>query len=417
MIQESEVLRTNKTKAAYVWLWAMIYFICLFFRDYFSVNINKYIFVLFTLFCVMTMDVKQVFYLLCFLMPLYVGLPGNYMTLIFLFKILLDYKKIDLSIQGVFSVFAISVFIFIQNILTGYTGIANMMFIPGIILILLLFSHQANFEKKQMAFFFSFGVACLGAIMLLSTLQVYDFSELLSVSFRLGAIDYTNENVMSVNVDPNYYGLFTIAAVSIAFPYINDKSLKRRERLFIFIATILSVMVGIIGLSRAFLLMLLVWVVLYALSRNRVKSVFFTLLVVAAVIVLLFLLIPESIQAVMDRFSSGDMEGGNGRMRLIIEFFHSWTDSAVSLFFGVGMYVCNVHCMPLQFVYGGGIVLTALMCVFIHSLRKGFKSKKRRSMGEWLPMLVTFVMASTVPIAGLLNFMFPIVIIGLYLKN
>lgn len=414
--KEENRIKTNKKNLS-VFFWSIIFSVFLLLRDSYSLNINKYIFVMIIILCSVIINPKQLIYLYCFLFPLYVGLPGNYMTLIFLFRLIFEYKKMHFKITSTFFAAAISIFIFLQNYITGYMSITNMMFIPGVILVLILFSYQVNLCRKAIILFYSLGVAVLGLIMLISTLQVYEFSSLLSVSFRLGtsSVDYVSSNVMNVSIDPNFYGLFVIAAIATGIPLVRSKAMLRTDKMLLLSALIISTTVGLVGLSRAFMLVLAIWMLLYLLMQKRIEGFIVVLSAIIIGTVLLFKFMPVVMNTIIDRFKDSDMATANNRLPIIQEHFELWTKNLFFILFGTGLFSNNVHNMPLQFLFGGGIILFALMLGFTISLTR-HESRLNFTMEKWLPMIVTLAMVSTVPAAGLLNFMFPVIIVGLNQK-
>lgn len=395
---------------------AIVFFFLLLMRDTYSIGINKYIFLGITCMCAVFMKINQLIYLFCFLFPVYVGLPGNYMTLVLIVRLLFEIQRFKLS-SLLLSV-AVAGYVFVQNMVTGYTGIVPMMFIPGVIVVLFLFTYKQKLDPFQMILMYSAGVASLGLIMLLSTLRVYDFADLLSVSFRLGSgnVDYVSEGVMNVSMDPNFYGMFSIASISMAFPLLLQPKTKPITKLSLGAFVLIQLIVCLIGLSRAFIIVFVAWAFLYLLSQKKLKSMLVSFVVIVGMVLFLINFMPTVIETVLARFKTSDMATGNNRTTLIIKFFEQWSSSARTILFGVGMYNCNVHCMPLQFFFGGGVILFVLVTAMVLSYAE-VKGRISRKWYNFLPFAVTFISMCTVPAAGLLNYMFPLVLTGLSACN
>lgn len=392
-------------------LWGIVFFLLLLMRDVYNVGINKYIFLAIICLCAVCMNIKHLIYLFCFLFPLYVGLPGNYMTLVLIARLILETRQF--SVASITLSAAIAVYMFIQNVITGYIGIVPMMFIAGVALVLLLFTYKRNLEPLPMILMFSAGVAALGFIMLSRALKVYDLSDLMSTSFRLGtsSLDYLNEGVMIVSVDPNFYGMFSITSISMSFPLVFQPKTKLITKVCVALFVFIQLIVCLVGLSRAFIIVFVTWILLYLLSQKNFKGAIIALITIITVISLLFILIPNVIETALARFEESDMATGNGRITLVQKYMDEWSSSIITLLFGVGMYNCNVHCMPLQFLFGGGLV----MFVLVVGLFLSYKTVKqtKSTLYSLLPFIVTFIMMCTVPAAGLLNYMFPLVFVGL----
>lgn len=396
-------------------IWCIIFFLLLFMRDTYSVGINKYVFLAITCMCAVTMKTNQLVYLFCFLFPLYVGLPGNYMTLVLIIRLIFDVHKFKAS--SLFLSMLLSGTVLLQNIATDHTGIVPMMFIPGIILILMLYTYKNNLDRITMIIMYTAGVAALGFIMLSSTLRVYELSDLMSTSFRLGSsnVDYVAEGIMNVSVDPNFYGLFSIASISLAFPLAFDKKNKLSVRLCLTIFVFMQLIVCLIGLSRAFILVFVAWILMYLLLQKNLKGTLVAAVVIAIIVVLLINFMPDVFVTVLARFEDSDMATGNGRITLIQEHWEEWSSSIITMLFGVGLFNCNVHCMPLQFVFGGGIIMFIMVVLLFLTYRHNNLPKK--TLFDNIPFVVTFIMICTVPAATLLNFMFPLVLVDLCSYN
>jgi hypothetical protein len=324
-------------------------------------------------------------------------------------RFLADLKNFRFKTTSFMLILGICCFILIQNIATGYTGIVPMMLVVGMVVILCLFSYRGELNKTMLVLMFSAGVAAVGYIMLTATLQIYEWGDLLTSTQRLGAgtTNYVDSKIMNVSIDPNVYGTFAIPALATAVPLVLEKEGKASTRFFLLVFSLVSLLVCIAGLSRTAFLVLVLWSVLFVVLRRSIKGAF----LVAAVIGLVIIAVPDVLDAIFSRLEESDMASANGRTNLIKRFFVAWLENPITLLFGVGLYNCNVHCMPLQFLFGGGIVLFSLVAAAAISFVK--KSGRRYSLDRGLPFLVTLIMFMTVPAAGLLNFMFPLVYLGL----
>ncbi|MBQ9805132.1 MAG: hypothetical protein IJW49_01290 [Clostridia bacterium] len=386
-------------------------------RDVNGTAINKYIFVAIALAGAVVLPLEKFTYLMCFFFPLYVGLPGNYITLIYLAKFIPKLPQLKLRGGNLLAALAVSMFTLLQNMFFGQMGLVQMMVIPGVFLILLLFSDLVEFNSSKLALFFALGTAAVGLIMLFATLNEYDMTDLLNLSTRLGATntEYTDEEIMNVSIDPNYFGMFALTVISTAIPLLFRKKTSKATKLLLLASTVACIAVALIGLSRTFLLVLFVWIVLYLLSQRNFKSLILTvvLIVIGAFLVTTFL--PDVWDTLLARFKDADMATANNRTEIIRKFLPMWLENLGSAMFGVGMFNCNVHCMPLQYLFGGGLVLSGFMLAFAFTLFNG--SNRRHTFAEYLPMLTVVALSFTLPMANLLNFMFPIVYAGLYIKH
>ena len=413
------VKKQSSNKYWPLYTYAVIFSVLLFVRDYGGIGINKYLFVALTLFAVCTLDIKKTLCLFCFLMPLYVGLPGNYMTFVFFGRFLLEWKYFKFPSVMFLSALAACTFMCIQNVMQGMTTIGHMATIPGIIMVLFLFCYDGELDKNRMILMFSVGVAVMGLIMLLAALNKFSLQDLMSDASRFGReAEYLNENKeMFVSVDPNYYGLFTISAISVSFPLL-FKKLNKGQKPILIISLLSCLSVALIGLSRAFILVLLLWALFALFTQVKLKNVFISIFVFVAIFVIAIAVFPDVFENILRRFTATDVAGGNGRGPLINKFLGEWSETILTLIFGVGMYECNVHCMPLQVIFGGGLVYTVIMALFFIALLHSTSTPgTKKKLMDYVPVILTFIMTCTVPIATSLTFMFPFIIAMFVIKN
>ncbi len=380
-------------------------------RDAYSININKYLFVAIAAFGAIALSMERFTYFMFFLFPLYFGLPGNYITILFLGRLLLDHKKLKLKGNNLCLAIFVCLFMLIQNTAKGYTEIVHIMFLLNVIIITLLFAYRTSWDSSSILFLYSFGVAMLGLIMLISTLQVYEFNELMSSSLRLGDAMYTTDsNVMHVSVDPNYYGAYTISALAMSMPFLQKKGASILSKVLLIVILLTSLAVSLIGLSRSFVLALVLWLLLYLISQKKFKNIFIILIVVAIVAVIITQVMPNVLESILRRFNESNVATANGRTDQIGDYYNGWMESLATMLFGIGMFDCEIHCTPLQFLFGGGIVLFELVIAFALTLKPQLVYYKKPFYETHLPIIVTFVMMLTIPAATLINSIFPLVI-------
>lgn len=390
-------------------------------RDIGGFAVNKYLFLLITAVTVFALPIDNVMYFIAFVMPLYVGLPGNYMTLIFLARFLLDYRKLRIKCTTfIFCILAGS-YVLMQSFITNHTAISELMFFPGMILVMFMFSVDVKIDKSKLILSYAVGVVALGLIMLIHTLQFCDVVDLLTSTNRLGSILRAQKTEMVINVDPNYYGLFCIALISLGIKILNDnsgKSVDKKSKAFMILLMGICVIIGLIGLSRAFVLVMVAWLLLYLLSvkNMRVFLVSASAFLIAVLLVINF--IPDVWEAINDRFNDSTMATGNGRTELIAEFHEAWSAKFSTILFGVGIFDCDVHCMPLQILYGGGLAFGILFVLYMITL---LKSGNPRNYGgvlqKYLPLTVTLIMSCSVPALALINIMYPIILVELCMNQ
>ena len=69
-------------------------------RDLGGVSVNKYLYLALVAIATFLLPIEKVVYLISFLMPLYVGMPGNYMTIVFLVRFLPEIKSLKVNARN-----------------------------------------------------------------------------------------------------------------------------------------------------------------------------------------------------------------------------------------------------------------------------------------------------------------------------
>lgn len=383
-------------------------------RDIGEVNVNKYFFLVFLGIMCFLIPIEDVTCLIAFLMPLYVGLPGNYITMILLARFLFENAKLRIRLSTLFCCVLAGLFAVADAFRTGNLGISQLMFFPGMILVMFMFSLKVQVEKSKFVLSYIMGVATLGIIMFIATLQLCTFEEMLTVpNMRIGfPLWNAKYGAIILNVDPNFYGLFCITSISAGMPVLIEQRNKRSITLGIIIGLGVCLAIALIGLSRSFFISLILWVFIYFLSIKNIKPLLIFLIVILSVVLLLEVFGSNVLDALFGRFNDSSMEGGNGRTDLIVKCGRLWMKNPFTILFGMGIFNCNVHCMPLQILFGGGFVFTILYLAFIFSLMKYRKVHMvSEILQRYIPIITALIMASSIPGLALVNIVFPIMFV------
>lgn len=380
-------------------------------RDARGMYVNKWIFLMVLAPALLFMSERNMKILWAFIMPLYVGLPGNYLTLTITARFALNYiaRGLKFTEPGLFALALLTaMYILMQNMLYGITSIFRNVFVVELMIAYAVFCCDTKPYFASMYTAYAMGVAAVGVIMLAYTLQVYGIQELFSAANRLGST--ARADTMTVIIDPNYYGVHAIASVSIGWLLLQKKKTTLFRKIWIIAAMSVALLVACIGLSRSFILALAGWVMLVILSTKKLSRKVLFIGICACVAIVVINLIPGAVDAIVERFQGDDMEGGNGRVEKILLYGNEWLSSPAKFLFGVGFAECVAHCMQAQYFFGLGIVgsglFAAMGCWYwirARQLRCG-----RPSFDCAIPAISVQIMAATVPIAQSLTFMMPV---------
>lgn len=390
--------------------------ILLYYRDVMGGTVNKYIFCVAIIPYIFIADIDNALILWGFIMPLQVGLPGNILLPCFLFRMII--QKIHAHKVIYVKEFCCTVFLmcfmFFQNIIYGFLSIYNMMCIIELLLVYMVMFRDDKSIIPLVIIGYSLGVALTGTIMLLATLKKVGIINLLNTATRLG--DYQYSEGMSINIDPNFYGLFAITVLSANWLLVHANIYTRIQNILAYISVFISLAISLIGLSRGFIIGLALWAVMTICLEKRIDRKARALLFVISTVIVAFLFFPEVINAALNRFMDADAFTGNGRVGLMQIYGDEWKQSFHSILFGIGLFVSEAHCMQAQFLFGIGLVGTIPLFML------GFWYWRYSHLGEKIqgntlvPIIIVQVVAGLLPTARSLTNMMPVVVSLLVLQ-
>ena len=414
---------TKRTQDTGLMIFATV-FVCvgLILRDVVGININKYLFLLVVAVPIFTLTTNRFLTFTSLIIPLYVGLPGNYISICILLRLLYEFLagRIRYDFLAFFLSIVAAAFLFLQNIFYNYIEIYYMMgALDFLILLLLSYAILQHNETENAIVAFLVGVAATGSIMLINTLQYYDIQDLMNSATRLGdtnKIYMNSESGMVVTIDPNFYGMNVIAAASAGINLLFTVKTTRTKKVVVIGLSGAALIFALIGISRAFVLVLVLWGILLIMAQGKAKN-FLTALIVAIVFMAIFYaFFPTVIEGILNRFAEADVAGGNGRINLINKYYKMWVENIGTMLFGIGLYNCHTHSTPFLYLFGTGIIgAIVILGWFLRIIRASCWRGPKAGLRRWIPFVVTFVMFSTIPAAGAIGYTYPVIMSILFL--
>lgn len=388
-----------------------------FLRDVAGLTINKFILLFIAAVPIFLLKIENFLVLASVLVPMFVGLPGNYISLCLLIRLFWEqfYGKTKCNAALFLLTLCIGFYLLAQNFMYDYVEIYHLMGTLDF-LILLFFVHSVRRYgvEENVTIAFMVGVVITGVIMLVTTLQHFELKELMDSSTRLGDTDMLYEVTglgMVVTMDPNFYGMNAIAAISAAIHILFTKKITTRRRMWIIALCAATAVLALVGLSRAFVLGLLLWGILLILTLGDIKKVIPMILGAAAFVVIVMYAFPDVMEGIERRFGEGDVAGGNGRINLIIKYYHPWRETFLTFLFGIGLYNCHTHCAPLLYLFGFGLVGAILVLLWFVAIARILRQgSTQKGLLQWIPLIVTLFLYSMIPAAGAINYTYPMVV-------
>ena len=414
MIGTMDRIETTKYSFKF-WLSMSVFYLLFVIRNLIGISFPVEIFLILVTLMACLFDEDEIVALVVSFIPLYPAFQNKIAILLCLGVLLLKcYKQIRIlpfTFAGVLLILweffhhNIGAFSFVE----GFASFAELLFV------MVLACIQRKKRTDMVALSRVFGVTCIVSfiILLANTFQVtnMNFFQLLGSGYRLGELKALEALGYQFSYNPN--GLGFICNLGIGTLLLNFYHKKGT----IFDAVMIAIMlfIGTLTVSRTFLILLALTVVLYIMLQNvdffkRLRSIFFLVVALGIVLLLIYALFPNIFLNYLDRFMVEDVT--NGRSYLS-EFYNSFIFSSFErLFFGVGMQdivgkmrlfenidILCPHNGYQEIVVAWGLPGLILMGVFIGGIvLSGLKKRETKKL-EWLHFMVLLLLLVNI-IAG-----------------
>lgn len=387
----------------------------LFSRDVLGATVSRWLFLAVIAAALLLLDAGETRLFVFFLMPLYAGLPGNFITLLLLLKFfalaLREEHRFRLSVGAVVCGVLFAAYVLIQNLVRGSISVYPFAFCAEIPLLLFLSADRVPLLPRRAANIYAVSVTIAGICALSVYAGEHSFSEIVSGAVRFG--DDYGEGGMRMELDPNFLGFFCLSGIAAHMELLRRRIHRRVSGQVLSVLFIMLLgLLGLVGLSRAFLLCFggLVFLELAACARSPkrfFRAVLFTFFMLGAGTLILHLTAPSLLPAVAERFADADLWNGNGRVALMEYWWRAFLESPRTLLFGTGLFRTNVHVTALQYLFGLGIVGSLPAFCFAGACARSVGFRIFRC--GWIPAATAAVMSCTVPAACSLSALFPLV--------
>lgn len=251
---------------------------------------------------------------------------------------------------------------------------------------------QFDFKLITRLVALSTAIAGLTAFLILMEENEYNIVLIMERSLRLGMGENLGDSY-SMTFNSNRLGF--LCNISICGLFYNFK--LHHRSFFDILLLIIVTMVGILTLSRAFLLCFVFLLLAFALCAEKLASRLKALLIIVAFLTMLILILniisPAIIETFIGRFDDEDVSNGRGN---IFSIFNTFIFSSLPVFlFGIGMqnlmdklkvllgddYSGVPHNGIQELFVVWGIVGVILVIIFIYTIIKNSKRMLRKKSG------------------------------------
>lgn len=365
-------------------------------RDFQFIDPSKNVFIGIIIVAFVLLDYQNIFYLVCFLIPLKSGMPNNYILLFSSIALLL--KSPHLKKRQIIIPFIIIAYETLLDF-TASVPIEKMLFLSYVFTIFfvffLIYADPSLLDIKKACLWYGIGTLVLVTIISISSIVHLGFMHVLS-NTRVGRtkVFFPDIHNLMFDIQADGFGNFAAVAfscftVSFYQYYLEEKKLFTKKQTLIFIGAIVVVLLGSLSLTRTFIIVVIcdVFILIFGIFKYSSKKIallsFFLFLLTGVV----FLQTPNG-QAFLERFlNKHEMLTGTGRTIIFGEYLTYQLAHIKVLLFGTGVRVyatmtkdfySSTHNMVQQIIFcygilGGVALIISLYFPVLKMLKDGFK--------------------------------------------
>ena len=312
-------------------------------RDIGEIAVTKYIFVVLVGSFFLAMKPETLIASLCFFMPLFNGLPGNYIIFLWIIVFTIRTKIVKKRVMILFVVYVLAEMI--SNIGLTESSIVDILSYLACLYLLFLMLHEesSRLDRIKCLECYFFGVFLFCIITLFSTLAYApsNWLELFSKGwYRFGSL--VGVNTMHIGTNANELAYYALVGFCVGLVLLTIETTNMIRRYILFAMDLSIVLIGALSTSRSYILILTLIVCLYFLiSKKSIKGI----LVIGAAIVLIVGVIsyinfayPEFLEGFTARFTdSSTMSTGGGRTTLLHDYWNVFFSKLRFIFLGTGV--------------------------------------------------------------------------------
>ena len=397
--------------------------VILYMGNVFAYNTSKLV----DLFCLVTfpfLSPSGLLTVVAFLIPLNSGITTMYIFGIAVLFLVLRSRKLPLKILLAFlAVVAQELF------LNGIAGQVNLMTFITYALVVFLFLYgmmnEEGIDYKAVCVAFVFGTALLLLAVFTTTIQHYPLEHLLQGYVRIGI--YGNKEALGGSVailSDNANNLGYYSAVSVTMGLLLLTRSKGLERLFLIATLFVNVVIGAFTISRTWIALVALGVVLVALFRYKGKARFAMLFVVGILFVGFGAVLLTQTNIFDAFFERMNELGEDTRLRIFNRYMSAMANRPLRILSGAGALtyksVFNIagsmhNGLQQIFVAYGLPGFLLWMWMMFSPIKNHFKRRKFQ-IYRVLPALIAFLFVQTIQFINPFILMLPYMVTICYMK-
>ncbi|MCH1940706.1 O-antigen ligase family protein [Holdemania massiliensis] len=384
-------------------------------RDLGGINMSKYLFVVVCTGFFMYARKSEMISMIAFTAPLLYGLPGNYIIPIILAIYFIKSRNIN-SKQFVLCVFIAFMEIIASMFYDSFSIPGIIGYMTNLMLFFCLIYDWTEYDYIKTLNYFVCGVVLTSLIIVLSTILKSPtwLQDIANGYFRFGVVEHVNEDALNLTLNANalaYYSISGISCIAVLLKCsVYNKLLLIAEMIFL-------ALTGVMTLSRTWMIVGSLLLVLYIFSSNRsMKDVAKALLIIGSIAIVAFVVmgqLPEVYEGLIARFNRADTATANGRFDITEEYIEKFNSDLRIMLFGTGVteyrsvmgITKSLHNSLVQILVCYGII--GGMVFMFGWLSNVIKMIGRVKLLYWIPFICIFAYSITAQIVNPHNLIYP----------
>lgn len=308
-------------------------------RDIINISVNKYILVLvcgvFYFFSLKT----ELIYMLIFTMPLLCGLPGNYIMPIACVFYLIKSRRINIK-QLFFCCFIILMEL-IASLFYKKINIPNIVgYITNLMMFFCLIYDETKIDLKKCLYYYALGIFITSVVIVIATVLSTPtwMHDIATGYFRFGEVQHDSADNLNVTLNANALAFYSITGISCIVVLLK---IKAYNRWFLLTELFFLVLTGLMTLSRTWLLVAFILLIIFVFSSNTsLKGIIKKIVGLVVLSIFIFLImnnIPEVLEGMLNRFNRSDFLSGNGRFNITAEYMQAFFENLRIMLLGSGV--------------------------------------------------------------------------------
>lgn len=393
-------------------------------RDIYGIMLNKFMFLGFCTAFFWLGKYETIIYMLCFMIPLFNGLPGTYILAVAIVFLIIKRAQFPRKVL-------VSVLLFILlEILASlwYTRVDFIEILEYVAFIFVFFLLLYDNSKKSYRLCVNvcfIGVLVFCSIVMISGIMTApdNWTNLFAKGwFRFGETNTGSGDGMMLKANSNELAYFSIFGISMGFANLQEK--KEKYKLLIILSMIVMGISGVLSLSRTFIILILLLFIILVISQIKKPK---TLIIIAVLAFVLGKEIvdylnanPDFMEGFITRFEDSTLSTAGGRTTGLKEQWNAFFEIPRCFFIGTGvtqywdiLQTSSIHNMISQIIicYGflGGVYFLASIIKPIYKIKTRFS--------RYIPLIAVVLFTQTIQFVNPYSLMLPYAIGTYVLKN